>query len=114
MRRHAVIPVLALIFQLAVMGPSVPPAFAQGDANGGPICTAANDQSGVKVVDDGAHGMYVLWSDARVTGHTGLYLQRIVPQGYPAPGWPMNGIQISADVVNTARDFPPDIGYDMV
>src|SRR6185503_10648720 len=53
---------------LAVMSLTVAPASAQLWGDGAPICTATNDQTGVKVVDDGENGMYVLWSDNRTSG----------------------------------------------
>lgn len=112
MRRHAVIPVLALTVQFAVMGLSVAPASAQWQSNGGPICTEASDQWGVKVVDDGEQGMYVLWSDNRASGHTGLYLKRVGPDGYPAQGWLASGKQVSADVRNSGTGTSEN--YDMV
>jgi hypothetical protein len=122
MRHHAVVPVLALtvqrfarmslaVFALLAVGFTVAPASAQQwGPNGAPICTASNDQTGVKVVDDHENGMYVLWADKR-SGSWALYLKRVGPDGSTAPGWSVNEVQISADVRTPTNEHTD---YDMV
>lgn len=71
-------------------------AGAQGWSGGGaPVCTAAGKQSLTRVASDGAGGAYVGWSDQRPGANgTDVYVQRLGPDGAPAPGWPADGVLV--------------------
>ncbi|MBI5170231.1 MAG: hypothetical protein HZA61_12145 [Candidatus Eisenbacteria bacterium] len=51
-------------------------------------------QSLRRVVSDGQGGAYVVWWDARNTGHYEIYVQRLGPNGSVAPGWPTEGLLV--------------------
>lgn len=72
------------------------PAGAQGwSGEGTPVCTAAGKQSLTRVASDGAGGAYVGWSDERPGANgTDVYVQRLGPDGAPAPGWPADGVLV--------------------
>jgi hypothetical protein len=59
--------------------------------NGGPICTALNDQIGVRIVPDGYGGAIIVWLDER-NGLKDIYAQRIDQAGRPQ--WASGGVPI--------------------
>ena len=61
------------------------------------VCTAANDQYPPVAVADGAGGVLVAWSDTRPGSQRDIYIQRVTGAGTIAPGWPVNGRQVSTD-----------------
>jgi len=58
-------------------------------ANGVSVCNQAAEQNGPAVVNDGAGGAFVTWSDNRA-GNYDIYTQRISAGG--APQWTTNGV----------------------
>ncbi len=58
-------------------------------ANGVSVCNQAAEQNGPSVVNDGAGGAFVTWSDNRA-GNYDIYTQRISAGG--APQWTTNGV----------------------
>ncbi len=52
------------------------------------ITDLTGDQSNPKIIADGSGGMFVTWRDAS-TGHVSI--QRVLPNGAIAPGWPAGG-----------------------
>jgi hypothetical protein len=63
--------------------------------NGTPVCTAAGAQGSVICFTDGPWGVWVLWLDQRDPGRA-VYIQKLLPNGQIAPGWPSNGRRFCA------------------
>ncbi len=65
------------------------------DANGVPLCTAANDQLRPVIVSDGSGGAIVAWHDNRPTAAAGgvCYAQHVNANG--APQWAPDGVALS-------------------
>lgn len=69
------------------------PSFLWG---GVPVCIADSAQTDPALVDDGAGGFYVAWTDARNAGaDTDVYLQRFHEYGQVWEGWPDGGLRVS-------------------
>ncbi len=66
----------------------------QWAADGVPVCTATGYQGEPHVVQDGAGGFVIVWTDAR-SGATRIYAQRLTASGVPQ--WATNGIKVSTD-----------------
>ena len=66
-------------------------------ANGRAICTAGFSQTNLKVVEDGAEGAIVLWTDSR-SGHGlvqfDIYAHHVLADGSVDPAWPANGVAV--------------------
>lgn len=60
----------------------------QWNANGNPVCTAPNAQTGVSIVSDGAGGAILAWEDYRANAWH-IYSQRVLANG--ASNWSSNG-----------------------
>jgi hypothetical protein len=57
-----------------------------------PVCTAANQQNGGRLVSDGAGGAIIMWSDDRLDGLTyDIYAQHVLASGIVDPAWPAGG-----------------------
>ena len=61
-------------------------------STGVPVCTVAGDQSGLKVVPDGAGGAIIAWSDSRTGGVADIYAQRLNSAGTPL--WTADGVVV--------------------
>lgn len=64
-------------------------------ANGVLVCEALGDRYPAGIVPDGLGGVVIGWNDARhwpAPNGWDIYLQRILPDGSIAPGWPANGL----------------------
>lgn len=59
--------------------------------NGVPVCTASNDQVGIRMTSDGLGGAVVSWSDLRY-GSYDVFTQRIMPAG--GMQWTANGVAV--------------------
>jgi hypothetical protein len=48
------------------------------------------------MTSDGSGGALLVWSDYRnaYTTDADIYLQRVLPSGQIAPGWPVNGLPV--------------------
>ena len=77
----------------------------QWTVNGNPICTAANDQYGSRLVSDGRGGTIISWQDQR-TGNNDVYAQRANASG--AVQWTANGTAICTATGN--RLYPQLVG----
>jgi len=66
-------------------------------ATGAPVCTEIHQQSGIKLISDGAGGMYVAWIDERNGPYNDVYVQRVTGTGAIAPGWPANGLGVGTN-----------------
>lgn len=66
----------------------------QWAANGVPLCSAINEQSGQVIVSDGVNGAIVIWEDRRIAIDPNLYAQRIAGNG--STQWTFDGILISS------------------
>ena len=72
-------------------------AWAAGPVVNLPICTADSAQSGPRIATDGSGGAIIAWNDNRGSGtNTAIYAQRVLASGVVAPGWPINGLGVSA------------------
>ncbi|HEV2105063.1 MAG TPA: hypothetical protein VGU27_04975 [Candidatus Eisenbacteria bacterium] len=95
-----------------------PPAYLDNDAytvgfdstgairpewSGGPLpaVVAPSDQFNFDYASDGAGGLFVSWDDQRNYAITATdhYVQHILDNGAPAPGWPVNGVPIVASPI---------------
>lgn len=66
----------------------------QWAANGVPVCTALQEQSGQVIVSDGGNGAIIVWDDRRTPTDPNLYAQRITGGG--TTQWASNGVVISS------------------
>jgi hypothetical protein len=83
--------------------PSAPGIFAQAlgftgrtrwSEEGVPVATGPGDRGSPLVHDAGAGSIFIAWGEA-ASGGT-LRMQRLLTSGRTAPGWPDNGMQVSA------------------
>jgi hypothetical protein len=63
--------------------------------DGVPVCVAPGDQADLRILADGTVGAFVAWEDRR-SGDTDLRIQRLTAVGVPEPGWPGDGLVVSA------------------
>jgi hypothetical protein len=73
----------------------------QWTANGVALCTAVNQQVGIRAISDGAGGAIVTWTDYRNGGHD-IYARRVNASG--TPQWTANGVAVCTAVDN--QDSP--------
>lgn len=65
-------------------------------ANAGvPLCTYAEIQISLNIVNDANGGAYVIWLDSRNAGGSDIYGTHILSSGAIAPGWNANGNPIA-------------------
>lgn len=64
--------------------------------NGTTVCNAPDFRDGPLLTADGQGGAYLDWDDYRGLGASTIYAVRMLPNGSFAPGWDLNGIQVSA------------------
>jgi hypothetical protein len=76
----------------AILTPSGAPIYGF-PSNGKLICGANVSQWKPRVIADGAGGAYIAWEDERSYGWD-LYMQRLLPSGFEAPGWPDDGVAV--------------------
>ncbi len=65
-----------------------------GPVGGFPVCTASGEQSRVRAVSDGSHGVILVWYDKRSTMSIDLYAQKINYENQPQ--WQANGVVVTA------------------
>jgi len=75
-------------------------------ADGVAVCTASSDQTGVRLVSDGAGGAILVWTDAR-SGPTDIYARRVATGGGTL--WAANGIAVSTAA---STQHSPDLTTD--
>ena len=63
------------------------------------IAAFPGNQDPIQILSDGAGGMTALWHDNR-PGAPGVYMQRLLGDGNPAPGWPAGGYYLALDRVS--------------
>ena len=66
--------------------------------DGNPVVTSASNIADLRFTADGAGGLLAAWSDFRTDSNGDVYGQRLGGSGAPAPGWPLNGVPVSAGV----------------
>src|SRR2546428_7631250 len=59
------------------------------------LCSACRAR-GPRIASDGAGGAFICWVEGR-NGNDDLYLQRLLPSGDLAPGWPPDGVPVCID-----------------
>jgi len=69
---------------------------ASWPADGRMLCGAADEQTGVRVVTDGAGGVVAVWNDAR-NGNADVYAARMLASGHPGHGWAADGEALCTD-----------------
>lgn len=94
-----VLPILNLInqrndgLQISVMEQMRNDLFiSMWDLNGTPVCTLANQQSGVEMCSDNAGGVIIAWMDWRNNSNQNIYAQRFNELGQYL--WTANGIPV--------------------
>ncbi len=75
--------------------------------NGTPVCTAPGVQQTLSGCADGAGGVYLVWLDPR-NGSFNIYAQHLFADGSIAPGWPVNGVPLTASGGALAAYAGPD------
>lgn len=68
-------------------------------ADGLAVCTAARNQTRLRMIADGSGGAIITWSDYRVSDYSGyadIYAQRIIRSGTVDPDWPIDGRAVCA------------------
>lgn len=60
-------------------------------ATGLPICTAANIQISLNIVNDGNGGAYIIWQDKRSQSSFDIYGTHVLADGSFASGWEVDG-----------------------
>jgi len=61
--------------------------------NGEPVCIVEGIQISLRLVDDGAGGVIIVWEDNRNDGND-LYAQHLTSSGQIAPGWSPDGLPV--------------------
>lgn len=69
-------------------------------------CDDSAGQADAQIVSDGAEGVFVAWRDSRDSLR--LYVQHLLPNGSPAPGWPSAGMRIIEGAPPTLFRMVPD------
>jgi hypothetical protein len=62
--------------------------------NGRAMCTASGDQSGPRLLADGAGGAMLVWQDRRGGATSDVYVHHVLASGIPDPAWPANGLAV--------------------
>jgi hypothetical protein len=76
------------------------------------VCGASGDRAGLRVVADGFGGALLTWYDYRRPSTGGeIYALRIRADGTLAPGWTVDGTQVS-DASAPGYEYAPDIAPD--
>lgn len=61
-----------------------------------PVALVSSAKRAPLLVPDGASGVFVAWADGRGGFATpDVYVQRLAPDGSPAPGWPSTGLPVA-------------------
>ncbi len=76
------------IYAQRIDGAGVP----QWTVDGAAVCTADNHQQRPRLVADGAGGVILAWMDARISGNTDIYAQRLDHTGHAL--WYSNGVGV--------------------
>ncbi|MGH3864265.1 hypothetical protein, partial [Actinokineospora sp.] len=84
------LPLLATTLMLAL--PASAWAQLWSPSTGVPVCGDSCGTNYHRVIEDGAGGVYVAWTDARNQLDSDAYLQRITAAGQVSPGWPAEGL----------------------
>ena len=74
---------------------------------GNAVASLGGGQLAAVLASDGNHGALIAWSDGRF-GTFDVFAQRMLGGGTPAPGWPINGVEVTPG--GTAN--PPAITSD--
>lgn len=82
--------------------------FPGWSATGVAVCTAAGDQTAVRAVGDGSHGVWLTWQDHRGLD-SDIYAMRLAGDASTPAGWPANGLAIAA---STGEQTVPDVASD--
>lgn len=77
--------------------------------NGAPLCTAAGNQDGTRIVPDGGGGAFVAWSDIRGGAGYDVYAHHVLASGVPDALWPAQGSPVSTQ---SGNQFLPAIAAD--
>ncbi len=87
---------LALAFALATAAAAGPGPDTAWTARGLVVAGGPNAQQGPALALASDGGIFVAWEDGRANADTSdLYVQRLLPDGTRAPGWPAGGVAAS-------------------
>jgi hypothetical protein len=98
-------PGMDLLAQHVLGSGVVDPAWPAGGLG---LSTAPGSQAGPRMIQDGANGAIVAWTDTR-DGTNEIFAQRFLVSGTIAPGWPVNGRAVS---VNGTDEVAPTLASD--
>jgi hypothetical protein len=98
--------IYAAILAATVLLVSVPSLRALWVDGGIPVCERPGDQLNVAVLEDGAGGAFVFWTDQR-SGNGDIYAQRIDAVGDSL--WTPGGVSVCTDTSNQQR---PELALD--
>lgn len=78
-------------------------------AGGVDVCVAPDERQGLRMEPDGSGGVLLAWSDYRDGSDSDVYALRIRPDGTRFPGWPANGLAVTANTLaDDDMDMVPD------
>jgi len=75
------------------------------------VCAAPGDRGGLQLAPDGLGGLLMAWADYR-SGSLDVYAARVLADGSLAPGWTVDGVQVSGTSQRPGSDFPVTIAPD--
>lgn len=64
-------------------------------SGGLPVCADLRDQYDPRASADGTGNLLVRWRDFRNQSREVTYIQRVLPDGSPAPGWTLDGVGVT-------------------
>jgi len=107
LRPHRVM--LCFVLPACLLATSATIARAQWHVDGGPVCTADDNQSNPRIVSDGAGGAIITWQDRRDGNAPDIYVQHVLASGATDPTWPANGRALCTGLVQQTN---PEIVSD--
>ncbi len=108
MRPHRML--LWFVLLPSLLATSATTVRAQWQIDGGPVCTAENNQVNPRVVSDGAGGTIITWQDLRDGNAPDIYAQHVLASGEVDPAWPADGRALCA--VAGSQQTNPEIVSD--
>jgi hypothetical protein len=91
----------AVIIAVAISIPVIPSLQAAWLENGTPVCTAADDQAGQGIIEDGFGNLIIIWEDSR-SGNKDIYAQKFDIYGNML--WAADGVPVCT--MTGDQEFP--------
>ncbi len=95
---------ILLVAALAAFAPPARAAWPHDPTVNVPVCVGVSFKGGLVAISDGAGGEILAWYQSS-TGTNRVYAQRILADGTVAPGWPVNGLQMTSAIIRD-QDTP--------